>query len=131
MKNRQAQAALATLLAGLGLRTDIVRPPRGVLHLKSEATLLDEETVLVTPAIERSGIFERFRRIVVDERELAAANTRRVNEKLILSAQHKRTTDRLAREGYDLLPIDTTHIERLDAGPTCLSLRWYAGALAG
>lgn len=124
--DRIGAEALQHLLAQLGRRSQVVAPPTGMLHLKTQATLLDEETMLVTSAAEASGIFSRFRQIVTDPREANAANSLRINDRLIVSAQHRRTNSRLAQEGYDLLPVDTTHIERLDAGLTCLSLRWAA-----
>ncbi|MDB5582732.1 MAG: NG,NG-dimethylarginine dimethylaminohydrolase 1, partial [Bradyrhizobium sp.] len=40
--------ALVAALGGLGKRARIVAPPRGALHLKTIASLIDEETVLTT-----------------------------------------------------------------------------------
>lgn len=118
--------ALAAVLDRLGRRAQIVAPPRGQLHLKTTATLIDAETVLTNPAGEASGIFDRFRQIVVERGEEAAANVLRVNDALLVSSQYPRTLDRLAREGFPVVPIDTRHVARIDAGLTCMSLRWKA-----
>jgi len=117
---------LAELLQRLSLQAQIVQPPRGALHLKTAATLIDEETILTTAAGEASGLFSRFRQIVVDCGEEAAANALRVNETLLLSANAPRIADRLGRAGYRLALLDTTHINRIDAGLSCMSLRWLA-----
>jgi len=116
--------ALAAALAELGRAPRIVAPPAGALHLKTIASLIDAETVLTTAEGEASGLFAGYRRIVTPEGEEAAANALRVNATLLLSAGHPRTADRLLREGYALDLVDTTHVARIDAGLSCMSLRW-------
>jgi dimethylargininase len=116
---------LVAALDRLGRRAQIVAPPEGALHLKTVASLIDEETVLTTPAGEASGLFARFRQIVTDPGEEGAANALRVNRRLLVASQYPRTVDRLARD-YDLLPLSTENISRIDAGLSCMSLRWKA-----
>ncbi len=50
--------ALVSLLAQLGLKGIPVQTPPGVLHFKSDCSLLDDETVLATPALAASGVFD-------------------------------------------------------------------------
>ena len=118
--------ALADALAQLGRTVEIVAPPREALHLKTIATLIDAETILTIPAGEASGLFEGFRTILLDSDEAPAANALRINETLLLSAGFPRIAERLDREGYTLALVDTTHIARIDAGLSCMSLRWKA-----
>ncbi|MES2441993.1 MAG: arginine deiminase family protein [Pseudomonadota bacterium] len=120
--------ALAAALGRLGRAAEIVAPPREALHLKTIATLIDAETILTTRAGAASGLFAGFRTIVTDPAEDAAANALRVNETLLLSAGHPRIADRLDREGYRLALVDTAHVGRVDAGLSCMSLRWKAGS---
>lgn len=116
--------ALAEALRTLGRTAEIVRPPEGALHLKTIATLIDEETILTTPEGAASGLFDRFRRIVLDAEEAPAANALRINDVLLLSAGSPRIADRLDAAGYSLVLLDTTHVARIDAGLSCMSLRW-------
>ena len=118
--------ALAEALAQLGRTAEIVTPPREALHLKTIATLIDEETVLTTQAGEASGLFAGFRTLVLDADEAPAANALRINDTLLLSAGYPRIAERLDREGYRLALVDTTHVARVDAGLSCMSLRWKA-----
>ena len=118
--------SLAGALRHLGHRTQIVQPPRGALHLKTIATLIDEETILTTAEGQASGLFDRFRQIMVDPGEEAATNALRINDTLLLSASAPRIADRLDKAGYRLALLDTTHINRIDAGLSCMSLRWQA-----
>ena len=117
-------ANLALALARFGRKSRIVAPPEGALHLKTVASLIDEETVLTTAEGDASGLFAGFRTIITPEGEEAAANTLRVNASLLLSANHPRIADRLDREGYALDLVDTAHVARIDAGLSCMSLRW-------
>ena len=50
-------AALVGLLARLGRRGLVVDTPPGVLHFKTDCTLLDAETVLATSRLASSGVF--------------------------------------------------------------------------
>ncbi|CAN5528138.1 dimethylarginine dimethylaminohydrolase family protein [soil metagenome] len=116
--------ALTTALARLGRRAMIVAPPAGALHLKTIASLIDEETILTTPEGAASGLFSRFRQVVLAPEEAAAANALRINDTLLLPAHHPRIADRLTGLGYHLMLLDTSHVARIDAGLSCMSLRW-------
>jgi dimethylargininase len=116
--------SLADALRRLGKVPHIVAPPKGALHLKTIASLIDEETILTTREGEASGLFDRYRQIVLDPGEEPAANALRVNETLLLPAGFPRIADRLGALGYKLALVDTTHVSRIDAGLSCMSLRW-------
>lgn len=107
-----------------GSRTRIIAPPAGGLHLKSSATFIDEETILTTQACEAAGLFTRFRQLIVTEGEEAGANVLRVNDTLLVGDRFERTNALLDNEGYNLDPLSTEHIGRIDGALTCLSLRW-------
>jgi dimethylargininase len=116
---------LKTLLASLGFDSQVVRTPRGTLHLKSDCALVDEETVLVTRSLARSGMFDHCRRIIVPAEEPSAANALRVNERILVRAECPRTADLLAGHGLKVVPLPTEQIARIDAGLSCMSLRWF------
>lgn len=122
--DRDGAKAFVDQLAAIGLTGEIVVPPAGVLHLKTGCSLVDEETVIVTGAIEASGLFAAMRTIVVPESEASAANVLRVNSMLLANAQFPQTLELLDRHGARLLPLDTREINRIDAGLSCMSLRW-------
>lgn len=119
-------AALVDGLAKLGCQGKWVNAPPEVLHLKSACSLLDAETVLATPALAGSRIFEGFRIITVPEGEEYAANTLRLNDLVLVSAGCPRTLDLLDQQGFNVLPLQTHEISKLDAGLSCMSLRWHA-----
>ncbi len=122
--DRAGADGLTACLTHFGRNSTIVETPVEVLHLKTACSLVDEETVLCTPALARSGIFDGYRAIVTPEGEDAAANALRVNDRLILGAGFPRTADLLASLGIELVTIETSEIGKIDAGLSCMSLRW-------
>lgn len=122
--------ALKALLTSIGIASRVVRTPRGTLHLKSDCSLIDEDTVLATAALVQDGLFDEFRVIVVPESEPAAANAVRVNEVVLVSAGCPRTVQALESHGVKVVPLPVAEIARIDAGLSCMSLRWFDRKLA-
>ena len=119
--------ALKLLLGQLGRRGEIVSTPPGVLHFKTECSLLDEETILATIQLAASRAFQRYRVIVTPRGEEAAANALRVNDRVFLGDRFPRTADRLTAAGYEVVLLPSAQVALLDAGFSCLSLRWSSG----
>jgi len=119
--------ALAARLDRLGRKARIVSPPPGILHLKTGVSLLDEETVLASARVAGSGIFDCFRVVVVPESEEAAANALRVRDVVLLGACFPRSCDLVASLGFSVQPLPVDAVAKLDAGLSCMSLRWRAG----
>jgi dimethylargininase len=128
--DRAGAQALAACLADLGRESTIVETPDDVLHLKSACSLLDDETLLCTPGLAATGIFAGFRRVTTPDGEDAAANALRVNEMVLIGAGYPRTIERLGSLGYAVVPVATAEIGKIDAGLSCMSLRWWDPAVA-
>lgn len=123
--DRAGAEALQAALARLGRKSDAVTTPAGVLHFKTDCSLLDEERVLSTRRLAASGVFRDFRVIETPEGEEAAANALRINDWVFVGADYPRTLDRLRGEGFNVVPLRTTEIGKIDAGLSCMSLRWF------
>ncbi len=124
--DRVGGEALAKLLDRFGYRATIVAPPPGVLHLKTGCSLVSEDTLVVTPAMAASGLFDGFRLIVTGEGEDEAANLLRINDHLLVAAQCPRTIDALSVVGVPITPLSTVEVGKIDAGLSCMSLRWHS-----
>ena len=122
--DRTGAEALAGLLEGLGRPAQVVETPRGVLHQKTASSLIDEETVLASPALAATGVFAGLRVLEVPPGEEAGANVLRINDVLIVGAGYPRLHDLLDGYGARLVPLENTEIAKIDAGFTCMSLRW-------
>ncbi|MER8927744.1 arginine deiminase family protein [Mesorhizobium sp. M0859] len=123
--DRTGAQALISCIEKLGGKGQIAETPKGVLHFKTASSLLDDETVIATAALANAAVFEGSRKIVVPEGEEPAANVLRVNDVVFASAYYPRTLEMLDREGYKVVPLKTAEIEKIDAGLSCMSLRWY------
>jgi dimethylargininase len=116
--------ALAAELTRLGRDARIVATPPGTLHLKSAAALLDEETIVATPALAASGMFADFRVLETPEGEEGGANLVRVNDRVLAGAFYPGTIDLIRAHGLEVVPLPVAGIAALDAGLSCMSLRW-------
>ena len=112
------------LARDLGRRVRIVEAPPGVLHLKTACALINEETVIATPALATSGIFAGLEVLETPAGEEKAANLLRLNETILVGADYPRTIELLAGRGPEIVPLKVSEIRKIDAGLSCLSLRW-------
>ena len=99
--------------------------PRDTLHLKSDCSLIDEETVLATQELADSGVLQGLRTLVVPDDERSAANALRVNDVVFVRAGCPRTLELLAKHGMTVIPLQVSEIAKIDAGLSCMSLRWF------
>lgn len=116
--------ALRRVLAELDLSAEVVETPPEVLHLKTGCTQLDEETLLVLPELAGHPLFAAYRQIVVPEGERGGSNVLRLADRVLASKRFPRLLERLNAEGYRVVALDTAEIAKIDAGLTCMSLRW-------
>lgn len=124
-------ASSRTNLAGIGQLREIVAPlgyalhpvaVQGCLHLKSAVTALDDETLLINRAWAREDDFRGFALVDVDPSEPTAANVVRVGRRVLHSAAFPRTTERIAKRGYDVTTVDVSEIAKAEGAVTCCSL---------
>jgi dimethylargininase len=122
---REGAEALLECLSELGETGVIVNTPANVLHLKSDCSLLDEDSIITTQRLASSGLFSGFNQIVVPEGEEAAANALRVNDRVFVGEDYSRTAALLRKADYEVVPLRTSEIRKIDAGLSCMSLRWH------
>ena len=115
---------LAGLLGKLGVKSRIVSTPPGTLHLKSDCSLIADDHILCTSTLAASDIFNDYRKLVVPEDERAAANALRLNDTILVGDRFPKTIEMLRQQGYAVKPVANAGIGRLDAGLSCMSLRW-------
>lgn len=119
--NMDGIAQLAAHAAPFGYRVEAV-PLQGCLHLKSAATQVADDRVLVNPEWVDPACFRGHFWVGVDPREPHAANTLRVGGALVCSASHPRTANALQRAGLDVRVVDMAETEKAEGAMTCCSL---------
>ncbi|WP_187429289.1 N(G),N(G)-dimethylarginine dimethylaminohydrolase [Roseobacter fucihabitans] len=117
-------AELSAIMTEWGHTLREVFTPPGVLHFKTDCSLLDAETILSTQRLDASGCFDGYRVIHVAEGEEAAANSIRFNQYVLSPAGFPRTAEKLRKAGYEVVEISNTECAKLDGGMSCLSLRF-------
>jgi dimethylargininase len=122
--NRTGAERLVELLAQFGRRARVAETPADILHFKSASSLLSEDTVMATRRLAESGVFAGLKVLVVPEGEEGAANFLRINDTVFVGDRYKRTIEMLTREGFAAKPVRIDEIRKLDAGLSCMSLRW-------
>ena len=122
--NQAGIAALRAIVSQWGYRVREVAMPAGVLHFKSDCSVLDEETVLSTERLAANGCFSGYRVIPTVAGEEAAANAVRFNSVVLFAKGFPRTAERLAKYNYNVCEIGNAEAAKLDGGMSCLSLRF-------
>lgn len=122
--NAQGVAELATLVADWGLTLREVFTPPGVLHFKTDCSLLDGATVLATERLAASGCFAGYRVILTAPGEEACANAIRFNDLVVMPAGFDATRARVSAAGFQVVEVGNSECAKLDGGMSCLSLRF-------
>lgn len=112
------------LARDLGRTARIVEPPPGLLHLKTGCSLVDERTLVAVPAI--APLFPGYEVLVTPEGEEHSANLIRVNDRILMGDSFPRTAALLLERGLDVARTPAAEIAKIDAGLSCMSLRWHS-----
>jgi len=97
-------------------------PVAGCLHLKSAATAVNDETLLMNPAWVNVAEFTGLHIIEIDPAEPAAANILRVGSSLVYAASYPRTLNRLRALGFTPNTLDVSELAKAEGAVTCCSV---------
>lgn len=120
--DRAGARRFGELVGGLGRRARIVETPPGLLHLKTGCALVDQRTVIAAPAL--APLFPGYEVLETPAGEEGAANLIRVNDRILMAAAYPKTAAMLAERGLEVVRIEASEIATIDAGLSCMSLRW-------
>lgn len=124
----QGAGELIGLLAQLGLNGEVAQTPPGVLHFKTGCSLIDEETIFALPAMASSPAFAGLRVVPVPEGEAKAANKLRIRGVALIGDGFPRSRDIIESFSIPTIALKVDQISRIDAGLSCMSLRWKSAA---
>lgn len=96
----------------------------GLLHLKSGTSYLENNVILVTEKLACIKEFESFRKIVIPDSELYAANSLWLNDTVLVPDGFPETKRLIEEAGYETIVTDVSEFRKLDGGLSCLSLRF-------
>lgn len=119
--NTDGISQLAAIVTGHGYAV-CAMPVHGCLHLKSAATALDEDTLLINPKWTSVSRFAGRHLLEIDPWEPFAANAVAVGGALIHAAEFPRTRDVLINAGHTVRPVPASELAKAEGGVTCCSL---------
>jgi dimethylargininase len=124
--NWEGAAQLAALLTKAGYDSSCIdiRAVPGILHLKSGIASLGGGRVVAIDSLAAHPALREFELVQVPPGEEYAANSVRVNDRVLFPAGFPRMQRALERLGYDLTVLDMSEFQKMDGGLSCLSLRF-------
>ena len=115
---------LSNILHSLGATVDICETPKKILHFKSECSLIDDDIILVSNRMSKLDYLrKKYNLIELPLGEENAANCVRINNKLLIPDGFTKTEEILSKN-FNIIKIEINEILKVDAGLSCMSLRW-------
>jgi len=119
--NAEGIAQLRAIVAPFGYTVHPV-PITGCLHLKSAASLVAGDLLLVNPAWLDLAPFGDLRTVHIDPSEPFAANALRIGERVIHAEEFRLTRELMERAGIAVRPVPASELAKAEGGVTCCSL---------
>ena len=122
--NKLGAENLSTLLQGLDATVEICKTPDDILHFKSECSVIDDDTILVSNKMAQLDYLRsNYQLIELPLGEEGAANSLRINDKLLLPDGFEKAEEILSKK-YTIIKVKVDEIAKVDAGLSCMSLRY-------
>ena len=122
LSKRTNQAAIDQLADAIGRDVTAV-PVTGVLHLKSAISVIDDETVLISPGTFDQSLLNGLHMICKPTNEVGRACVMPLRDGTVMStAACPETVDLVEKLGYQVTVVDTSEFQTADGGLSCLSV---------
>lgn len=112
---------LARILEPVGYAVRAV-PVRGCLHLKSAATAIAPDTVLINRERVPADAFTGLSLLDIDPQEPDGANALAIADVVVYPTAFPRTRERLERRGLRVRPVDVDELLKAEGAVTCCSV---------
>jgi dimethylargininase len=122
--NKLGADNLSIILQRLGATVEICETPNDILHFKSECSVIDDDIILVSNKMAQLDYLKsNYHLIELPIGEEGASNSLRVNDKLLLPDGFVKAEEMLSKN-YNIIKVKVDEIAKVDAGLSCISLRW-------
>lgn len=121
--NREGAEQLGRILQDYGNTWTTVKVGAG-LHFKSSVNYVGKKNLLVTPDFTSKEQLEDYNIILLERAESYAANSLLVNEHLLMPAGYSDTRKKLEVLDFKMMELETSEVQKMDGGLTCMSLRF-------
>jgi dimethylargininase len=96
----------------------------GLLHLKSGMAYLGDGRLAMIDDLSRNNAFGGYELVRLPPHEHYAANSVRLNDRVLIASGFPKFEAALRKLGYDVATLDMSEFQKMDGGLSCLSLRW-------
>ena len=122
--NKLGAENLSKILKKIGATVTICKTPNDILHFKSECSVLNNDTILVSNKMAKLDYLKtNYNLIELPIGEEGASNSLRINDKLLLPDGFIQAEEILSKN-YNIIKVKVDEIAKVDAGLSCMSLRW-------
>jgi dimethylargininase len=121
VSQRTTSEAVRQMARWLNVRVDTIADPQ-VIHLKSHATYIGNNTILSTSRFIDHPAFGGMEGIEVPVKESYAANALSVGGTVLMSKGHPKTIEKVEDAGFEVIVLDMSEFEKCEGALTCLSL---------
>ncbi len=124
--NQEGARQLAAHLNALGYTASTIdiRPMTTILHLKSGISYIGDNTLVVMEEMAGNPQFARYNQLRVSPAESYAANSVRVNQRVLIAEGFPKLHGELTARGFSPLVLNMSEFQKMDGGLSCLSLRF-------
>ena len=123
-RNTDKNASAVKEIKSLGATVNICKTPDDILHFKSECSVLDDDVILLSNKMAQLDYLKsNYHLIELPIGEEGASNSLRINDKLLLPDGFIESEEILSKN-YNIIKVKVDEIAKVDAGLSCMSLRW-------
>ncbi|AXF55870.1 dimethylarginine dimethylaminohydrolase family protein [Salicibibacter kimchii] len=121
--NREGAEQFRDIVKKYGCTTSFI-PVHDFLHLKTGATYIGDDHVLVAGEFVDEPAFSSLKKIVVPDNEAYAANCLRIKNTIIMPKGFTETYKQIKALGLQTIEVEASEFQKKDGSLTCLSLRF-------
>ncbi len=121
-QSQRTNGQAAEALSQFTRKKIVTVPVHGGPHLKTFASYLGKNILVIDPTSVDPSAFKKFDWIEVREEERYAANCLTVGDRVLMPAGFPDLAGRIAKHGFEVIPLAMSEFEKADGGVTCLSL---------
>lgn len=124
--NEEGARQLAEFLSRQGHTSSFIdiRSRTDILHLKSGISYIGDNHIVVMQQMAGLGLFDKLKLIAVTPEESYGANCVRINDYTFLPSGFPGLESTLQQRGFKPYPLAMSEFQKMDGGPSCLSLRF-------
>lgn len=124
--NEAGATQLGRILASFGYTYSLIdiRGLSNILHLKSGVAWLGENRLVIIEALSTAREFSDYELVHVNSAEEYAANCLYINGRVLIATGFPNLKRQLEDLNYPTINLEMSEFQKMDGGPSCLSLRF-------